>query len=221
MLYWQELSEYIFFYGLDIANYFIYGKYPRILKGYSNYIFRDNIEKFLDKNIKFSTNKIIKYNEFIKITYKLLIQNKYHVKMIIIYSKNINNINNTNITGVLLDHDLFGYHKQQQFNILRLNNIKNKKYIIICDITTQNQIDRLISLRKLGWTNKLSNIELFNSNNTDCCPICLDKMKNGIKLSCGHSFHHKCFIKLFLHDKLNKFINCPLCRTKFNKLNLY
>lgn len=53
------------------------------------------------------------------------------------------------------------------------------------------------------------------SQDTLCC-ICLNKQnkKHCIKiLSCNHTLHYKCYIKLCL-NKSTFFIDCPLCRNK-------
>lgn len=58
------------------------------------------------------------------------------------------------------------------------------------------------------------------SNKT--CSICLEKIceeKDIIQLQCKHSFHEKCLTNYFKHIR-KKSCPCPLCRVKFNKLNL-
>jgi len=48
----------------------------------------------------------------------------------------------------------------------------------------------------------------------DDCSICLCKIETDHvikKLSCGHIFHHRCFINL-VYRRINMFIDCPLCR---------
>ena len=46
------------------------------------------------------------------------------------------------------------------------------------------------------------------------CSICLCEIEKDHvikKLSCGHIFHHRCFIDMVFRNK-NMFIPCPLCR---------
>ncbi len=45
----------------------------------------------------------------------------------------------------------------------------------------------------------------------DPCSICLEELKDGITLGCGHKFHQSCV------EELQKFTNnvCPLCRYIF------
>ena len=54
------------------------------------------------------------------------------------------------------------------------------------------------------------------------CSICLEEIsneKNIIELQCGHTFHEKCLTNYFKHIG-KKSCPCPLCREKFNELNL-
>ena len=46
------------------------------------------------------------------------------------------------------------------------------------------------------------------------CSICLDiiKDKDKFTLSCNHSFHKECYKKCIFSNKMNIFVNCPLCR---------
>ena len=49
----------------------------------------------------------------------------------------------------------------------------------------------------------------------DNCPICLEKIdEEHVKkrLTCGHTFHYRCFIKM-VYRNINIFIACPICRT--------
>lgn len=54
------------------------------------------------------------------------------------------------------------------------------------------------------------------------CPICLEQIsekKHTIQLQCKHIFHEKCLTNYFKHIG-KKSCPCPLCREKFNELNL-
>jgi hypothetical protein len=54
------------------------------------------------------------------------------------------------------------------------------------------------------------------------CSICLEDIsndKNVIELQCRHTFHEKCLTNYFKHNG-KKSCPCPLCREKFNELNL-
>lgn len=60
----------------------------------------------------------------------------------------------------------------------------------------------------------------MKSNKT--CSICLEQIsgkKNIIQLQCQHTFHEKCIINYFKYNR-KKLCPCPLCREKFNELNL-
>lgn len=50
----------------------------------------------------------------------------------------------------------------------------------------------------------------------DVCSICLNEIEDDHiekKLTCGHTFHYRCFMNIIHHSK-NIFIECPLCRIK-------
>ncbi len=49
----------------------------------------------------------------------------------------------------------------------------------------------------------------------DNCTICLSPLEDNHiqkKLTCGHRFHYRCYLKMVYSGK-NYFIQCPLCRT--------
>ena len=55
----------------------------------------------------------------------------------------------------------------------------------------------------------------------DDCSICLNKIDDDHvikKLSCGHIFHHRCYINL-VYRNTNFFIDCPLCREMNTNIN--
>ena len=58
----------------------------------------------------------------------------------------------------------------------------------------------------------------MSSDCTECteCAICLGPLKNSdtlMTLTCGHVFHHKCFLSYAFKRYSHILINCPLCRT--------
>ena len=51
------------------------------------------------------------------------------------------------------------------------------------------------------------------------CPICLEQ-KADISLACGHSFDKKCLRESISKNSEGVIYRCPLCRKKYNTLNL-
>ena len=52
------------------------------------------------------------------------------------------------------------------------------------------------------------NIYCLHQDNGNCC-ICLEDIKCGFKLKCGHYFHIYCITKWLKEDN-----SCPMCRLK-------
>ena len=61
---------------------------------------------------------------------------------------------------------------------------------------------------------RIRNIDIL----TECaiCVLSLNDYTPKVKLKCGHNkFHHKCLLKWLEKDQ-----NCPMCRTKIDKLGV-
>ena len=56
------------------------------------------------------------------------------------------------------------------------------------------------------------------NNDHDTCPICLDRLKTCITLSCDHKFHYVC-IHRWYNGTLENNKNCPLCRYPIKVFN--
>ena len=71
----------------------------------------------------------------------------------------------------------------------------------------------------LGHLGKYSIIKFQDTILTDICPICCDEFKvkqyKRILNKCSHCFHKKCIDKWFRKNQGN--MNCPLCRTNYNR----
>ena len=59
--------------------------------------------------------------------------------------------------------------------------------------------------------NNLNNDDHDDHNDHDICPICLDRLKTCITLSCEHKFHYVC-IHRWYNGTLENNKNCPICR---------
>jgi hypothetical protein len=238
MYYWQELSTYVFFYNLDIAKFFIYGRQPRNLEGFAKKIYRDKIETFLKKFILKKSELNIEHGITL-VDYKLKI-NKYYNNLSIIYYQNRFS---RFFLMPLLDIHLYGYYKKRErvlfipkleefryFSESQMKNhikkqIREKKYIITSPALSISDLSYLESLRNQGFQNINKQCEYIKPPNdcNDDCAICLDKYKNKycIKFNCGHILHNKCFRKmLFATNSLQPTFKCPYCRCEYELYEL-
>ena len=71
----------------------------------------------------------------------------------------------------------------------------------------------------LNHLNHYSKIKDNDSILNDTCCICFDEYKTNqykrILDKCNHCFHKKCIDKWFRKNQSN--MNCPICRTNYNK----
>ena len=146
---------------------------------------------------KLKNNNIFRNNDYIKYKKKNSLY-KQHIKE-----------NNNYLQKIVDDTDSIN----SNHNNLITNNIHNNDNI--------GNIDNNIILynSKLDYIKK----ELSNFNEKEhFCSICIEKKKSCefCILLCGHHFCKNC-MKEYLNNKYDEFHECPVCRFKFKKNNIF
>jgi hypothetical protein len=105
---------------------------------------------------------------------------------------------------------------REPLTLLNLNLIEE-----LAQSVTNELLDELLTLNESETVDNktpasqevINNLPIKISKTEDkVCPICLDKIKKGdkvSKLSCSHEYHHSCLIKWLSRDN-----SCPVCRCK-------
>ena len=122
----------------------------------------------------------------------------------------------TNIEKPLPFFDIMKNINSKLFTI-----IKNNKELTSYDIKTINY------LKSNGWLNIKTALTYFTPTEDTQCSICYENNKEKFtRLTCGHSFHNKCWcemVKNYIEQKKHNndgLIQCPYCRYKFDIKNI-
>jgi hypothetical protein len=214
-------------YNLDNLYYFI--KNHLLIKNNNrnvnlNYLFIDlelsNYEKNIYTNLFSDNDDTKKLSEFFLNIYK--------------YNNNFEKIEN-------IKNSLYKYYENLIDNEKEKIRIKCYKNLITNSLLYNNE--NINSLYKKEYSNLITNnidnidnnIILYNSKldyikkeltNFDdkehFCTICIEKKKSNefCILLCGHHFCKNC-MKEYLNNKYEEFHECPVCRCKFKKNNIF
>lgn len=207
----------ILFDNCSIDDYF---KDNNKINGYTRLVFRDIVERDLDKFIKKINNHpnihttsrcefvtyILEYNKsliqfdmsYIKsnISYYL---SYYRAELDITLDIDTIYIDRTGL-GSLNINNLYSTAPSPFYKII--NNINNKKFKILSKnnlLINQECYNEIITLKKQGWTNidnEITKIDIVKDNErfNEECGICGDTHNTtSIKLPCNHYYHNKCF----------------------------
>lgn len=126
---------------------------------------------------------------------------------------------------MLIEPNTLNFYEQELYNIIEymFNNSIFNTYITSVDENTEFSIilktknPRLTEI--LGHLGRYKKIKENDPILDDKCSICIDNYKineyKRILGKCNHSFHKKCVDKWFKKNKDN--MNCPICRTNYNR----
>lgn len=197
-----------------------------IIYGFSRNIYRDIIERDLDKylvsineknNISTTRCCTVKYNIiFEEKLYNITISYiKSNISWYLNYYKSELNLNfdidciyiDRNSLGAINVNNLYSTAPSPFFKII--DHIKKKKFKILNQglIFNKNILQDIDILKNQGYTNvenKLIKINYLKDKDifTEICPICKESHDiNTIKLPCNHYFHEKC-----IYDYLKNYI---------------
>ena len=134
-------------------------------------------------------------------------------------------IDNMDVDNMDVNNNLLSYEKDMH-NLIEYmyNNSIFNTYVTNID-DDNNVLTIILKTRKSTMKNLLNHLGKYNKIKKEDtlvgekCIICFDNYKPNEcvrKLNkCGHIFHKKCIDKWFYKNEYN--MNCPICRTNYNK----
>jgi len=197
---------------------------------YKNIIERDLYDYILKKTSV--SNEIILYSVnycgslfTIEITYRMSIRLYFDIKNPLFKEEliflNRNGLQTMPCLYNVIENPLPFFDVLKNINNKLFTLIKNNKELTNYDITMINY------LKSQGWLNTKTTLTYFTPTEDTQCSICYENNKTKfMRLSCGHSFHNKCWsemVKNYIEQKkhlADGLIQCPYCRYKFDIKNI-